>query len=132
MAKPVQIRLFEITAMEPCQLLEWDSQFFGARIARVSGPLLDDLDLARVNAWCDANGIDCLQWLAEGDQPSLGRLAHAGGFRFVDVRLTLPYVPILMRHSRSLPTDQGGRSSRHGRFDPGPRHDRRRRLASAP
>ena len=75
--------------MEPCELLEWDSQLFGARIARVSGPLRTDLDLARVNAWCDANGIDCLQWLAEGDQPSLGRLAHAGGFRFVDVRLEL-------------------------------------------
>jgi hypothetical protein len=63
---PVQVRLFEIMTVEPCELLEWDSHFFSARIARVSSPLQDDLDLARVNAWCDANGIDCLQWLVAG------------------------------------------------------------------
>ena len=45
---------------EPCEMLPWDSEFFGLRIARVRGEMLSD-ELARnVNAWCAEHRVRCL------------------------------------------------------------------------
>ena len=69
----------------PCALLEWDSEFWGVRIGRV---LADRLDAAAVDGWADANGVDCVYFLAR-DDPGAAAHAEDAGFRLVDVRVEL-------------------------------------------
>jgi dTDP-4-amino-4,6-dideoxy-D-galactose acyltransferase len=73
----------------PCELLPWDSEHFGRRIARVRGGRLTPEALGRIDAWAGHAGIECLYFLAGADDPATAPLAEAGGFRLVDVRLTL-------------------------------------------
>jgi ribosomal protein S18 acetylase RimI-like enzyme len=75
--------------MTPCEYLEWDSRFFGLRIARFRGRRLDVDALARAQAYCREERIDCLYFLADSGSPETHRLAQAAGFQFVDVRVTL-------------------------------------------
>lgn len=73
----------------PCRLLDWDSAFFGRRIARATVGRLDP-DAARgILAWCARERVDCLYFLADADDPGTVRLAEAHGFRQVDIRVTL-------------------------------------------
>jgi ribosomal protein S18 acetylase RimI-like enzyme len=72
---------------EPCQFLQWDTDFFGHRIARLNGNRLDPLIVQSVYAWSEANAIDCLYFLAEADDLHTIRLAEDHGFRLVEVRL---------------------------------------------
>ena len=72
-----------------CQLLDWDSAFFGLRIGRATLARLDDESLAAVLDWCRAQAIDCLYFLAGAEDSETIRLAESGGFRLVDIRLTL-------------------------------------------
>lgn len=98
----------------PCTLLEWDSRFFGLRIARVNAARLTPESAADVAAWCAAQTIDCLYLLADADDPQTVRLAEAGGYHQVDVRLTfaltglqahpIPVSPDMSLRS-ALPTD---------------------------
>jgi dTDP-4-amino-4,6-dideoxy-D-galactose acyltransferase len=74
---------------DPCQLLPWDTQFFGMRIARASRSILDKAYLGEALDWCQKQAIDCLYFLAEADHAQTARLAEQYNFRFVDVRLTL-------------------------------------------
>jgi len=71
----------------PCELLPWDTEFFGATVARVRRVPLSERDLAEIDAWCTAQRVDCLQLLADASQPGIGHLATRGGFEFVDIRL---------------------------------------------
>lgn len=71
----------------PCELLPWDTEFFGATVARVRRVPVGDRDLAEIDAWCAAQRVDCLQLLADASQPGFGHLATRGGFEFVDIRL---------------------------------------------
>jgi len=78
-----------MTDTAPCRLLDWDSEFFGRRIAhvvahRLTADLVDD-----VLAWSKTHGIECLYCLADADDPATVRLAEEHGFRHVDVRVTL-------------------------------------------
>lgn len=72
-----------------CEFLEWDSEFFGFRIGRVTAGKLHPGDAGAIEAWCDAERIRCLYLLAGGQDPVTARLAAGSGFRFVDIRLTL-------------------------------------------
>lgn len=73
----------------PCRFLDWDSEFFGRRIASVSSPGLDRAAMDRVLEWRRRERIDCLYLLSDaGDLVTL-RLAEERGFRLVDVRVTL-------------------------------------------
>jgi dTDP-4-amino-4,6-dideoxy-D-galactose acyltransferase len=72
-----------------CQLLEWDSQFFGLRIARLTEPRLTSSSLASARRWCRANQIDCLYFLADSGDAETVMLAQINAFRLVDIRLTL-------------------------------------------
>lgn len=69
---------------EPCQFLEWDSNFFGRRIARVNGPAFDP---GAVMGWCAAHSIDCLYYLANADDIDSIRQAEDYAFRLVEIRL---------------------------------------------
>ena len=70
---------------EPAEFLEWDSAFFGRRIARVRGDSLDES--GAVLEWCAANRIDCLYFLTAADAATIAAAEHHG-FSLVDIRVT--------------------------------------------
>ena len=72
-----------------CTLLEWDSNFFGLRIARLNRSRLDELALEQAMRWCRDQRINCLYFLADSADPGSLRLAEREHFLQADVRLTL-------------------------------------------
>lgn len=80
-------------------ILEWDSQFFGKTIARVIGSRLDPALAAQIDAWAQANQVDCLYFLAAADDSQTARTAEDSGYHLTDIRVTLerrlagPYIP---------------------------------------
>jgi dTDP-4-amino-4,6-dideoxy-D-galactose acyltransferase len=73
----------------PCERLPWDTDLFGLAIGRVTTNRLEPSRIPAVEAWCGANRIDCLYYLADGAPPATTAAAEAAGFRLVDVRMTL-------------------------------------------
>jgi dTDP-4-amino-4,6-dideoxy-D-galactose acyltransferase len=65
-----------------CELLAWDTEFWGFPIGRVVGRSVG----GEVDEWAAANGVACLYFLAPADG---ARAAQDGGFRLVDVRVEL-------------------------------------------
>jgi dTDP-4-amino-4,6-dideoxy-D-galactose acyltransferase len=74
---------------DPAQYLEWDTEFFGKRIARANVSQLDDAAANELLAWCAAHAIDCLYLLADAEDKQTVRRAEINGFQLVDIRLTL-------------------------------------------
>lgn len=74
---------------EPCQFLEWDTDFFDRRIARVNGHQLDERLLESIYAWCENQAIECLYFLADSDDPITIRLAEGHNFSLVEIRLNM-------------------------------------------
>jgi dTDP-4-amino-4,6-dideoxy-D-galactose acyltransferase len=72
-----------------CEYLEWDSEFFGFRIARMTENRLDTDRLAQARAWCATHAIDCLYFLANSDDPQTSNSIRQSGFQPVDIRVTL-------------------------------------------
>jgi dTDP-4-amino-4,6-dideoxy-D-galactose acyltransferase len=72
-----------------CQYLEWDSDFFGRRIARLTVNRLTPKIVQQVMAWCKSNNIDCLYFLADANDKGTVRLAEAHKMCLVDIRVTL-------------------------------------------
>lgn len=72
-----------------CSNLQWDSEFFGYRIARINAPTLTPERIDQIAAWCNAERVDCLYFLADADETRTARLAEQHRLAFVDVRLTL-------------------------------------------
>lgn len=75
--------------MSTCEFLDWDSRFFGLRIARLAESLLTPESVACALSWCLSNQIDCLYFLADSGSAETVRLAEDNAFRLVDIRLTL-------------------------------------------
>ena len=48
-----------------CRFLDWDSAFFGQRIARVQGGGLDGSKMRLVTDFVRAESIDCLYYLVD-------------------------------------------------------------------
>ncbi len=114
---------------EPCDLLEWDSGFFGFPVARVRAQGLDRDGAEEVDAWCADRDVRCLYLLLDMDDRESAGVAAEQGFRLVDVRLTLrhglegipeadPLVPITDAASRHVPALRrlAARSHRDSRF----------------
>jgi ribosomal protein S18 acetylase RimI-like enzyme len=79
-----------VTAPDPpCDVLAWDSAFFGHAIARARASRLDEASCREVLAWCREHGTECLYVLADEDDLVTLRLLDAAGFRRVDRRVTL-------------------------------------------
>jgi GNAT superfamily N-acetyltransferase len=74
--------------VEACQFLQWDTDFFGHRIARVNGSRLDAPFLESINQWSRENAIECLYFQADADDPRTIHLAEEYHFHLVEVRLT--------------------------------------------
>jgi dTDP-4-amino-4,6-dideoxy-D-galactose acyltransferase len=71
----------------PCDLLAWDTAFWGVPIARVRASELTQERIVEIDAWCADNRVACLCLRARPDDPLTVRLAEANSYRFVDVRL---------------------------------------------
>jgi dTDP-4-amino-4,6-dideoxy-D-galactose acyltransferase len=78
-----------MSAAPVCEFLEWDSEFFGRRIARVRGSCLTEELVGEIDTWCRVNKIDCVYFLASATDRQTARLAQENLFRLVDVRVTL-------------------------------------------
>lgn len=79
----------ETTPGQPiCTLLEWDSHFFGHRIARLNRSRLDQEHVERAIQWCRKEKIACLYFLADSDDAPTVRLCEENHFRQTDVRMT--------------------------------------------
>ncbi len=75
-------------ADERLRLLEWDTAFFGRRIAALTAPPRDEADLAQTIDRARAAGIECIYVLSDvGEQAAIGALSRRGA-RLVDVRMT--------------------------------------------
>jgi dTDP-4-amino-4,6-dideoxy-D-galactose acyltransferase len=72
-----------------CHVLEWDSTFFGRRIARVEIGRLTLNDLREIIQWCSAEQIECLYFLADSDDRDSILLAEDHGFHQMDIRVTM-------------------------------------------
>jgi len=75
----------------PVEILDWDSTFFGLRIARVCGDCLTEERVTAIRASCAEKRIDCLYFLATANDQKTVALAEINGFRLVDIRHTLEF-----------------------------------------
>ncbi len=73
----------------PCEILPWDTEFFGHRIGRVRGHRLDRRRAEAIEEWCRGHAIECVYLLADPDDPETSRLAEDSGFHLMDVRVRL-------------------------------------------
>lgn len=72
-----------------CELLSWDSDFWGFPIAAVGAPRLNHQMATTAREWARQRNVRCLYLLAEsGDQETMAA-AQETGFRYADSRLTL-------------------------------------------
>jgi dTDP-4-amino-4,6-dideoxy-D-galactose acyltransferase len=84
------------------KILEWDSEFFGFRIARVfAAPSAAAIALAVEQ--CPQQQVRCLYFLAETADTATIRLLEQQGFGFADVRLTLIQRAPVEEHLLEIP-----------------------------
>jgi len=77
------------SASSPVRLLQWDSQFFRFRVARITKTRLTSDSWESVLSWCRAREVRCLYYEADlSDFQSLS-VASKAGFLVVDVRIVL-------------------------------------------
>ena len=76
-----------------CQVLDWDSAFFGFRIARLRQSDVTARSLCDVFEWCNREQVRCLYFLVSSGFSDLIELAEANRFRMADVRITLAREP---------------------------------------
>lgn len=88
-----------------CQLLEWDTAFFGFGIATLNVSRLTEPIVKYAVRACEHWHVDCLYYLADCHHAQSVHLAEKHGFHFVDIRLTFEY----LTDDSSLPErDQSG------------------------
>jgi len=78
----------QVPSVPACEFLEWDSTFFGCRIARITANRITADHVSAIIDWCAAERIDCLYFLADPTDLFTIRLAEDNGFRCVDIRVT--------------------------------------------
>jgi dTDP-4-amino-4,6-dideoxy-D-galactose acyltransferase len=74
---------------DPCELLPWDSAFFGVTIARARVDALTPEIVLSIEDWCRAHAVRCLYFAARPDDPETIELAERRGYHLVDERLTV-------------------------------------------
>lgn len=88
-----------------CQYLDWDSDFFGVRIARLTTNRLTEEILYDTNNCCASHNIDCVYFLADSDNDETIFLAENNGFHLVDLRMTfekpITAIPTFTAHSNN-------------------------------
>jgi dTDP-4-amino-4,6-dideoxy-D-galactose acyltransferase len=76
-------------AASSCELLEWDTAFFGVRIGRVRGHRLTNDQAAAALDWASREAIACLYLLADADHHETIRAAARHAFALTDMRFEL-------------------------------------------
>lgn len=71
------------------QILEWDSAFFGKKIARAIAEKITKDSVNTLIADSIAKKVDCLYLLLDVDEQDKIRVAEKNGFHLVDLRITL-------------------------------------------
>jgi len=79
---------FPVPQVEP-RFLEWDTRFFGVRIASVAAHGMSEARWRETLAWCRAQRIECIYLLSKHDDHAQHARAEAAGARRVDERNTL-------------------------------------------
>lgn len=74
--------------MTAAQILPWDTQFFGKRIARVSSEQISTEMMQEIDAWCAEEAVECLYYLADSADTGSIRVAEEADFRLQDIRVT--------------------------------------------
>lgn len=77
----------------PADILDWDSGFFGFRIARVRPGVLTPEDAGQLDAWCAREKVRCLYLLCPADHTASIRVAEDHGYRLMDLRTTWRWQP---------------------------------------
>lgn len=72
-----------------CEYLDWDSDFFGLRIAKYRERRMTPEAANLILDWSRQSRIDCLYFLADSADPVTVRTAENAGFHLADVRVTL-------------------------------------------
>jgi dTDP-4-amino-4,6-dideoxy-D-galactose acyltransferase len=75
----------------PCELLPWDTEFFGFRIARVCGDTLKNEQVVKIDEWSRSNGVRCLYFLSQAYDSVTIQIAERHGFGLVDIRVTFEH-----------------------------------------
>lgn len=88
------------TASGKPEILAWDTEFFGVKIARAFGP--DDL-----TEWAVENTVGLMCLLIDTDRPDEIQAAEERGYRTMDIRVTLsrPTAPMAGRVRMHRPED---------------------------
>lgn len=76
----------------PCELLPWDTQFFGFRIARVCGDSLTEESALQIDDWCRENRVRGLYFLSRANDPATIQAAEQHGFGLTDIRVTFEHL----------------------------------------
>lgn len=71
------------------ELLPWDTEFFGRRIARAKIGRLDPSSAARLVGEATEAGVECLYFAADAEDFATVLAAEERGFHLVDVRVVL-------------------------------------------
>lgn len=108
----------------PCQLLDWDTEFWGVRVARVLEGSMTDESRAGIDSWCIEHGISCVYFLAEAADEETKAAAEGGGFFYTDSRVTLrkevrkprqvSAIPVRLAEDRDLEALEAIARSSHG------------------
>jgi len=72
-----------------CKILDWDSSFFGRRIARLDVRHLTSDTLTKLNDWVVEQQIECVYFLCEAVDSESIALAEQNRFHLTDIRMTL-------------------------------------------
>lgn len=72
----------------PVEYLDWDSNFFGKRIGRITTNILAEGQAQEIIEWAAREKMDCLYYLASGLEKQSTLAAEKMDFHFVDLRVT--------------------------------------------
>jgi dTDP-4-amino-4,6-dideoxy-D-galactose acyltransferase len=73
------------------KMLDWDTEFFGVRIAKIEGAHLTDEIVAQALQWSLDHKVACLYFLCASDDDRSVGIAEQNGFHLVDVRMELSW-----------------------------------------
>lgn len=79
----------ELRLTDRCRILDWDTAFFGHRIARLDGDTLKTADVPAILRWVSDNEVACLYFLARPDDDETVHAAELLGCHLIDLRVTL-------------------------------------------
>src|SRR4051812_16242923 len=72
----------------PCELMNWDSEFFGFPVAKVLDDAFDPHGAAKIDAWCREHDVRWLNFVARPDDAQTVLLAGRRGYPRANIRTT--------------------------------------------